>query len=477
MSAETTSSTTSKKMLSNSVWGVISNIVQNVLLSVFFVMMVRSYSKIDFANYIIANTVYSFILGFSSLGLGYWFIREVLTSSDKKQLVQQFFKMQLIIGVVFYLLNTLICCLLYSDPIIQKLSAIIGINIIFDNVIYVVKYLNIAEQQQKKSSILLMVEALLKCGIGVILFFTPINLLLLVVILIGLRFFTLNLFIKYGSTDILSLKDIIRTPISFQHFKTIIGANWSFVIIGSLSIINWRIGNIIVSKFLSLADVSNYEVSFKLLSLAYILPVIVSSAILPVLINKHKSSFVDLQQFYKAAFILFAVFGLLSFTFVQSFSDFFVPLLFGENYADTAQYCTEMFLVMLVFPTVLIQANVLITIKLEKIDMVCNLVGLLVNVLLCLIGLYFYKNLSVVNYAIFISFIVFHIIQDAVLIRNKITNIQHVVLFYLISIVLIAGFFIPIPYCNVLVHFVVYWIVVGLLLWIFSRNYIRHFFK
>jgi O-antigen/teichoic acid export membrane protein len=186
---------------------------------------------------------------------------------------------------------------------------------------------------------------------------------------------------------------------------------------------------------------------------------------------------VDLQQFYKAAFILFAVFGLLSFTFVQSFSDFFVPLLFGENYADTAQYCTEMFLVMLVFPTVLIQANVLITIKLEKIDMVCNLVGLLVNVLLCLIGLYFYKNLSVVNYAIFISFIVFHIIQDAVLIRNKITNIQHVVLFYLISIVLIVGFFIPIPYCNVLMHFVVYWIVVGLLLWIFSRNYIRHFFK
>ena len=464
-------------MLSNSVWGVISNIVQNVLLSVFFVMMVRSYSKLDFADYIIANTVYSFILGFSSLGLGYWFIREVLTSTDKKRLVQQFFKMQLIIGVVFYLLNTLICCLLYADPIIQKLSAIIGINIIFDNIIYVIKYLNIAEQQQKKSSILLMVEALLKCGIGVILFFTPINLILLVLLLIGLRFFTLNLFIKYGSAEALSLKEIIKTPISFQHFKTIIGANWSFVIIGSLSIVNWRIGNIIVSKFLSLADVSNYEVSFKLLSLAYILPVIVSSAILPVLINKHKTHWLDLQQFYKAAFILFALFGLLSFTFVQSFSNFFVPLLFGEHYTDTVQYCNEMFLVMLVFPTVLIQANVLITIKLEKIDMICNLVGLLTNVVLCIVGLYFYKNLSVINYAIFISFIVFHIIQDIVLVKNKITNFKHVLLFYIISIALILGFFTTATYCNPLLHFILYWMIVAMLVWFFCRKEILHFFK
>ena len=54
------------KLFQNSAWGVIANILQNVLLSVFFIVIAREYSKSDFANYVIANTVYSFVVGFSA---------------------------------------------------------------------------------------------------------------------------------------------------------------------------------------------------------------------------------------------------------------------------------------------------------------------------------------------------------------------------------------------------------------------------
>ncbi|MEI2749878.1 MAG: O-antigen ligase family protein [Ferruginibacter sp.] len=93
------------KLFQNSAWGVIANILQNVLLSVFFIVIAREYSKSDFANYVIANTVYSFVVGFSALGLGHWFIRELINTENKKELVDKFFKIQLYAGFVFYVIN------------------------------------------------------------------------------------------------------------------------------------------------------------------------------------------------------------------------------------------------------------------------------------------------------------------------------------------------------------------------------------
>ena len=86
----------------NSFWGVVSNVLQNLFLSVFFIMIARKYSTSDFANYIIANTLYSFVLGFSTLGLGYWFIREFINTDNKRLLLDKFFKMQLYVGILFF---------------------------------------------------------------------------------------------------------------------------------------------------------------------------------------------------------------------------------------------------------------------------------------------------------------------------------------------------------------------------------------
>ena len=208
------------KLFTNSAWGVFANIFQNIFFSIFFVIMARLYNKIDFANYIIANTLYSFFVGFSTLGLGYWFIRELINTENKINLIEKFFKIQLILGLIFFFLNIIITSILYSNSCIQSLSLIMGINIIFDNIIYVIKYLNIAEQHQKKSSILSTVEALLKCIFGFILFIYPVNIFILSVVLIGLRLFTLNLFIRYGCSDNINLKKILLFKINISEFQS-----------------------------------------------------------------------------------------------------------------------------------------------------------------------------------------------------------------------------------------------------------------
>lgn len=446
------------KLFSNSAWGIFSNIFQNILFSVFFIVIARKYSTEDFGNYIIANTLYGFIVGFSALGLGYWFIREFIITEDKKKLVNKFFKIQFLAGFVFYFINVIMAFSLYDSHLVRSLSVLIGINIIFDNVIYVIKYINIAESEQKKSFIILTVEALLKFLVAALLFIYPIPILYLSFFLILLRVITLNLFIRLGSSNTINLREIFSTGLTWAETKSIIATNWAFVIIGSISVIYWRIGNIIVSKVLTLEDVANYEISFKLLSISYILPVIVSTSIYPLLINAFKESLKKMQSLYHKAFIGYCLYGLLAYTFIYSYADFIVPFLFGEKYTGTSLYCKEMFLTMLVFPSVFLQANVIITLKLEKLDMICNIASLVLNVGFIIIGFtYFHKSLSVVNYAIFFSFLGFHLIQDVVLLRKKVSGAKHVAAFYGGSAAIVLSYIYLAEYINKEYLFFIFW--------------------
>lgn len=427
-------------LFKNSMWGVVSNILQNLLFSVFFIVLARQYVKEDFANYIIANTVYGFILGFSALGLGHWFIRELVNTDNKKELTDKFFKIQLYSGIFFYFINIIMAFSLYDSSLVRNLSLLVGINIIFDNIINVIKYINIARLEQRKTFMILTVEAFLKFLLACVLFIYPINILYLSFFLILLRVITLNLFIRYGSSNDVTLKGILTVKVPLSEVRKLIASNWSFIIIGSVSVIFWRIGSILVSKVLTLDDVAHYEVSFKLFSMAYLLPVIVASTVYPMLLNAYKDGMQTMKTLYHRAFLAFALYGLLGYTFIYSYADLIVPWLFGSKFIETPLYCKEMFLSLLIFPTLFLQANVMITMKLEKLDMVCNIVSLFLNVVFCFIGFYYVKSLSVVNYAIFFSFVSFHIIQDIVLMRKKVSGIPEIVLFYGGSAAIVFGY-------------------------------------
>lgn len=446
------------KLFTNSAWGILSNIIQNVLLSIFFIVIARKYNTDDFGNYIIANTLYGFVVAFSTLGLGYWFVRELKHADDKKVLVRKFFKIQLYSGILFYFVNVIMAYVIYDSQLVRSLSILIGINVIFDNIIYVIKFINVAESEQKKSFVILTIEAVLKFLVAGLLFIYTIPIIYLSLFLIVLRLISLNLFIRYGSNNIIKLREILFSKISRAEVKQIIASNWSFMIIGSISVIYWKIGTILVSKILTLADVANYEISYKLFSMGYILPIIVSTSIYPLLIDAYKISKEKMSKLYHNAFLGYALYGLLAYTFIYSFADDVIPWLFGNKYPGTSFYCKEMFLTMITFPTVFLQANVLITMKLEKLDMLCNAVSLVLNVAFCIVGfVYFQKSLSVVNYAIFFSFTAFHLIQDVVLIRKGVTTIMHVLGFYIVCAAIVFFYYFLADKFNKEYMFFIFW--------------------
>ncbi len=428
-------------MFKNSSWGLMSHISQTILVSFFFIIIARIYSTTEFANYIIAITIYQLVAAFSTFGLSQWFIREFAGTSNRTDLISKFLKMQIYFGVFFYVINIIFTLFVYNDGFIRLLAAICGLNIIFDNSINAIKCLNIAEFQQTRTFKILTVEAFLKLITGCFLFAYPFSIITLSTLLIIIRLVTLNMFLTYGSSSLISLHSLLKYKLSFIDIRHLIILNWPFVIIGSVSMVNWRLANIIISKTLTIADIANYEISYKVFSIAQLLPVVVSTTVYPLLVKLYAEGDMDrFRSLYKMTHLYYLLFGLFSYTFIYTFSDFLIPLAFGSRYVFSAVYTKQLFLTMLVFPTAFLQANILIAMRYEKNDMWLNIILLLANIIICLIGLHYIKSLAVVTISIFLSFLIFHILQDIFMIKVNVSTIRHAFTFYAISLVAVISY-------------------------------------
>jgi O-antigen/teichoic acid export membrane protein len=396
------------------------------------------------------------------MGLGQWFIRTLMKNDqiENNLTIAKFFKMQLILGIIFYLVNVILSALLYRNLTIITLSAILGINIIFDNLIYVIKHINIKNFEQKKTFAINISDAILKFSLAIVILVIKIPLLPMVFSVIFIRFISLNMFIKYGTSDNINFKKIINQEISYLEIKNIVIKNYSFVIIGSISVLFWSLGGIIVSVFYTLNDVSNYEIAFKLFSMAEIIPVIVSSSIFPMLIKLDKENYYKKIQLYKNAFMMYSIYGLLSYTFMLSYSKDIIPFAFGINFGDSVKMCEDMFLTMVLFPSGLLQANKLISMNHEKLDMKLNTISLTINLVLSMLGTILLGKIFVINYSIFIAFLVFHVLQNIYLVRFNVLSINEVMKNYAVLISIVISF----EYINKVVDskllFFYYWIAI-----------------
>lgn len=416
-------------LIQNSLWAIFSNIFQNIIFSLFFIVLARIYSQEVFSSYIIANTLYGLLLSFSSLGMAQWFIRTD-DGKGKHEVAQLFFTIQLLSGFVFYILNVFFSYILYQDTVIHLLSILLGFNIVYDNLIYVYKTINIANYEQKKTFSILSIEAVLKLLLAVLVYFIMPSIIIVSIFLSGFRLITLAIFSFYSKqrfrftlfqkTSLHSLHQVLST----------IYTNRFFLFIGSISVMFWSLGGILVSKLLSFEDVAHYEISYKLFTMAEVIPLMILNTFFPLIVKRINQNTAENIYFFRLLSFGNILYGLMAYTFVFSFSAQFIPFLFGEAYRETHIYCTEMFLTMSIFPSVLYQANLLIALKQEKIDMYLNLLSLLLNISIASIGMFLNQSLSSVTYSIFIAFFVFHLSQEYFLIKKGVSHLRDAVVSY-----------------------------------------------
>ena len=453
--------TNKKGFLQNSAWGLASNILQNLFLSVFFVIIVNKLPLQDYSNYLIANSLYQAVASFSALGLGQWFIRQLNEETDFGFFLNKFLKIQILAGLFFYAFYLGFIYLLYDDNTVRILGILIGVNIVFDNIIYGVKHLNIAQFEQNKTFIVLIIEAVAKLLLGLVIYIYPYTVIEMTVILVILRIITLNLFLKISTSKLASIQSIIRLKIRYSDFKKLVIANWPFIIVGSVAVIYWRIGSVLISKFLSVTDVTLYEIGYKFFSLAQVIPVILSASVFPELLKAYnEKGLEEFKKMYKLFYKVYLLFGFMVFSFMYSFANLLINLAFKDSLSDAGFYTQEMFLTMLVFPTALLQANVLIVLKLEKTDMWFNVISFIVNFLLAFFGLMYFKSLSIINLSILASFVVFHLLQDSIMVKYKISSVKHVFWSYVLMVLAWLAYTQLSVYINQYLLFSVFWAVV-----------------
>jgi O-antigen/teichoic acid export membrane protein len=458
----------------NSFWGLLSTILQTLFLSIFFVIISRHYSTSEFANYLIATTIYQFMLAISSMGLGTWFIREFGHSgTDNPGLISRFIKIQIFLGFCFYVFNILFALILYSNIEVRLLSLILGANLIFDNIIYALTSLNIAQFKQKRTAIIMAVDALIRLILVCLLSISPFSIVFLSLLLVVVRLVTVNMFIRIGVTQAIGLRYLWNYKISFSDIKKQILPNWRFVIIVALSVIYWRSATIIISKFLTATDVTYYEIAYKILSIFTMIPLAASATIYPKFVKLYvQNDFPAIRKLYRLIFWGFTILSVISYAFIESYADKIIPLVFGYRYALAGGNLKEMFLTFLVFPTALLQANLIVAIKFEKMDMYFNLISLLIFFISCFFGLYYLRSLSVINYSIFISFFSFHIIQNIFLIKLKISSYRNSLIYYPCLVVFILSYKYLIGTINPSVVFICFVLVLLItILFLYRRSY------
>ena len=139
-----------KSIISNTISGVAANVLQNIFLGVFFVLLTKSIGLNKFSEYVIGNSLYQIIAAFSTMGLANYFIREYVQIEERKDYTTlHFFATEFILSFIGYIIIILSTITLYNDELfIIQVSSILGINILFDNLIYSVKAIHIAEKTQ-----------------------------------------------------------------------------------------------------------------------------------------------------------------------------------------------------------------------------------------------------------------------------------------------------------------------------------------
>jgi O-antigen/teichoic acid export membrane protein len=192
---------------------------------------------------------------------------------------------------------------------------------------------------------------------------------------------------------------------------------------------------------LGIEFVPEFEISYKLFSMAELIPLVFSATLFPVLIKKINDRSEDLLNYYRLLFRLYLFYGFISFLFIYIFASDLLPFLFGRQYQSTAMYCKELFFTMLLFPTSLLQANLIIATGYEQLDMKFNFVLLFMLVLTSLYFLQIYHSLSALNVSIFISFLLFHILQDIHLFRKRYMKLSDILFFYLYLLIVVYFFY------------------------------------
>ena len=409
----------------NSTVAIVSNVLQNFLLSVFFVILARSYGPTLFAQYVVANSLYQLIAVIAPFGLLSYFVREYSQRpDDRHDLLKDFFQIEFLLSLFGFATVVAIVLGLRYETEIVVLATILGINLFFDNFIYYIKSVNVAESRQFYSALPVIIEAILKILLGVALILLHLSLVQISIFLVGFRFITLFIALNFvrGTSALIPqrLREWVEiaSKIRWKRLQNLLSYAKHFAVIGTISIIYWRINVLVLSKFVERSEVSYYEVGTRLFYILQMVPVTYLLSLYPYLAKAHKENVEKFLVLGRSALSDVTVFSLGIGVPCAILSPVIVSVLFGAQYAPAGPIGSIIMWTIVPFSIGNLQAYLLIASGNEKIDMWLNVFALSMDLLFLFLLIPTYKALGA-SYSIFISMCFFVLVQEFILARKR----------------------------------------------------------
>lgn len=401
-----------RSVLVNNIAGVTANILQNLFLSFFFIILARAIGPDKFSGYVLGNSLYQIVGAFSTMGLSNYFIREYVSDgADNRTLLLQFIWVELILGGIAMMVLAGLAFSLYASKMeVIVITLVLGINILFDNLIYCFKAVHVAERMQYRFIRVIVLEAFLKLLLAAVFYWWRFDFMLFLCILVAYRCITLLMAWRSVPQDQRAFGRM-RFPLNRPVIKKIFHAGKVFVIIGSINVVFWRVNILILSKMAEEKYTSCYEVAFKFFAIAQIIPVIMLSTVYPLLAQYYNTDRQKFTEIAQKSFLQMLLFSTMVTLLACFLSPYLIPFFLGNAYADAARMTQHMFITLIPFSLSLVQAYTLVASKNEKIDMWLNIINLSLNTLLAPVLIWFTGPMGSIT-SLTISFSVFFLLQQ-----------------------------------------------------------------
>jgi O-antigen/teichoic acid export membrane protein len=290
----------------------------------------------QFGLFSYAQSLVGLFLALSVLGLDTIVIRELVDKKLKEnELIGTAFYMKLMGAAIVFVILLIAINIMNANSIEKNMILIIAFSTVFQSFNVIDMYFQSKVMSKFvvfSNSIMLFIGSIIKVLLIIneasLIYFAWAVLLDSLILTIGLIYF-------YSKHKIHKIKEY---KFQFKIAKSLIYESWPIIIAGFASMINMKLGVILLGNMTNFETVGNYSAALKISELWFMIPALLGSSIYPAIISAKKVSY----DFYRNRILttvkLMLIFAIPFAITVSLLASFIVSFLYGNKFQDAEYY-------------------------------------------------------------------------------------------------------------------------------------------
>jgi O-antigen/teichoic acid export membrane protein len=372
------------KYVANLVWSFFEKVIHLISVVVIGVLLARYLGPENFGILTYTQSyiaMFSFVVG---LGMDSITIREIVKHSDKSDvIVGTVFTLKVIMAVLVIIIINIGNYELNDSKQINLLITIFSLSLLHQAFYVFVNYFQ-AIVNIRFISVFVVVSDLISIVVKLLLInynsslFAFILTDTILLIILGVCYFYI-----YKNSKKLKFYKLFQ--FDFSLAKKMLKDSWPLMISSGAIMLYMRLDQLMIKEMLSLKDLGNYAISVRISEAWYFIPMIISGVLYPSIIQAKESNVDVYNMRLKQLFLITIWLAIFCAFFLLIFSDYIISFLFGNQYSKDNNVLPILAFAGIFVSMGYVNGKWMIAENYTKIELLRNVLGLGINVLLNII--------------------------------------------------------------------------------------------